>query len=208
MKQPKRVLLAVVALVALLPHAPKLLKENDQERGLPVAVIGPAATEPMKLPQVEPQQVELKTTAATSDPAQAEPEKAKPEQQPHPWDVLPIAEPEYSENPLAGLEEAYMVEAFDADWAMPIEANFHSVLETAKLFDTEVEQAECRTTLCRFAVVHKNSGAQDAFVEAFLQSPLLSLSQGSIAHHSRESNDGSISAVYFLARNEIAHVQN
>lgn len=207
MNKPNIFFLLVIALVALLPLAIERGREDtptarveQNEQAVPEARSSiaqqPATPEPAD--KTKPGSAQNALAAIAED---SEQETAQP------WDVLPIEEPAATAEPLADLEDAYLSEAFDPDWATPLEESFHNVFDSVRLQESTVEQAECRTTLCRFAITHRNSAAQDAFVQAFLQSRLLPLNQVTIAQHSQKTADGSIAAVYFLARNELAAVQ-
>lgn len=207
MNKPNIFFLSVIALVALLP----LAIERGREDAPTARVEQTEQAVPEPRSSIAPQPVtpepadKAKPASAQNAPAVLAEESGQEAAQP--WDVLPIEEPAATAEPLAELEDAYLSEAFDPDWATPLEESFHNVFDSVRLQESTVEQAECRTTLCRFAITHRNSAAQNAFVQAFLQSQLLPLNQVTIAHHSQKTADGSIAAVYFLARNELAAVQ-
>ncbi len=204
MRKLNLIFLSAIALAALLSY---WTPRNTEPVSIPEAASqSPPTQQQAQTTTAVTSTIAIRPIAATRDSTEEEQPAAQDES--HPWDVLPIEEPVATTEPLAELEEAYMTEAFDPDWAAPLEESFHSAFDAARLQDSTVEQAECRTTLCRFTITHKNSAAQDAFVLAFLQSRLLPLNQVTIAQHSQQTADGSIAAVYFLARNELAQVHN
>lgn len=209
MRKPNVIFLSVIALAAMLPHAPHwVLSEKKPATNAVAAVKQGTSTQILEQTVIDSTTPLVASRSSIPPPASTEENKPDLKEEAHPWDVLPIEEPMADSEPLAELEEAYMTEAFDPDWATPLEESFHTVFDAVRLQDSAVEQAECRTTLCRFAITHKNSAAQDAFVQAFLQSRLLPINQVTIAQHSQKTADGSIAAVYFLARNELAQVHN
>lgn len=208
MRKPNVIFLSIIAMAALLPHTSRWMDTPHEETSAPIAekktrLPAPTKKDDSVAAETSAPQITLSSAQAAVAPA-GEASVDKPD----PRHVLPIEEPTETIEPLAELEEAYMTEAFDPDWATPLEESFHSVFDAVRLQDSTVEQAECRTTLCRFAITHKNSAAQDAFVQAFLQSRLLPLNQVTIAQHSQKTPDGNIAAVYFLARNELAQVHH
>lgn len=209
MRKPNVIFLSIIAMAALLPHTTRWMDDRDE----PVATVNTspsvAKVKPASGPaQPAPEEVAA-TRAATPETLEARAPAEHPADEPHPWHVLPIEEPAEAGEPLATLEEIYLNEGFDPEWAGPLEEDFYRTFETANLSGSAVEQAECRATLCRFAILHQDSAAQDEFIQAFLKSPLLPLiNQGAIAHHSQPAADGTVSAVYFLARNELAHVHH
>lgn len=217
MRKPNMIFLSIIAMAALLPHTSRWIDtpQDDPlatstsplaEESKPVSAVPAKKTdEPVAAANFVPQLPAPSGAAAQSTAAPATEPTADEADRRH---VLPIDEPTATTEPLAELEEVYLTEVFDPEWAMPLEESFHSVFDAVRLQDSTVEQAECRTTLCRFAITHKNSAAQDAFVQAFLQSRLLPLNQVTIAQHSQKTPDGNIAAVYFLARNELAQVHH
>jgi hypothetical protein len=205
MRKPNTLFLSLIAVVALLPHAPwHALTPNPA----PVAAVepDPPASLGTLTAAVKPTPLILESLAVTGKLVVEAGDTMAAEEPASPWDVLPIKAP--TTEPLAALEEIYLTEAFDPAWAAPLEANFYQVFDTLQLRDSAIEQAECRTTLCRFAIVHQNSAAQDAFVRAFLSSPLLPLNEVTLTHHDEATADGGVAAVYFLARNELAQLQD
>lgn len=209
MRKPNMIFLSIIALVALLPHTSRWLTSPEQASTPSVSA---APTAPPIAPTERRAAPVLTASedhpAAVPETLPAPSQNQAPVEEAHPWDVLPIAEPVDTE-PLNTLEEIYLTESFDADWAGPLEADFYQTFEMANLSDSAVEAAECRATLCRFALLHDDPQAQNAFIQAFLESPLLPLiHQGAIAHHSQQAADGSITAIYFLARNELAHARH
>ena len=222
MRKPNVIFLSIIAMAALLPHTSRWI---DTPQDDPLATSTSPLTEESKPVSAEPAKKpdELVAVAnfvpqlpapsgaaeqSTSAQSTAAPATERSADEPDPRHVLPIEEPTATTEPLAELEEVYLTEVFDPEWATPLEESFHSVFDAVRLQDSRVEQAECRTTLCRFAITHKNSAAQDAFVQAFLQSRLLPMNQVTIAQHSQKTADGNIAAVYFLARNELAQAHH
>lgn len=221
MRKPNVIFLSIIAMAALLPHTSRWIEtpQDDPlatstsplaEESKPVSAVPAKPDEPVAAANFVPQLPAPSSAAEQSTSAQstAAPATEPTADEADPRHVLPIDEPAATTEPLAELEEVYLTEVFDPEWAMPLEESFHSVFDAVRLQDSTVEQAECRTTLCRFAITHKNSAAQDAFVQAFLQSRLLPLNQVTIAQHSQKTPDGNIAAVYFLARNELAQVHH
>lgn len=211
MRKPNIIFLSVIALAALLPHTHVLIQDDPATaRVAPLlpTVKTEARAEPLSpfvissdthsvnkkladLDSADTKPLGLEDAASVITPDDAEEE-----------DVLTITEPD--ENPLDALESIYSAESFDPSWAAAIEETFYDVLNTAALPGSDVEQAECRKTLCRFSVSHQDSAAQNAFIQAFLQSHLVSKQAfGTIAHHSETVTDGGIAAVYFLSRSEV-----
>jgi hypothetical protein len=211
MRKPNLIFLSVIALAALLPHTHLLLQDDPAT----ARVEQPSPAEKTKAPteSSNPPVLSSATRPATekqagSNSADTKPlnvEDADPVVTPDNADeeeALIIAAPD--ENPLDALETVYSAESFDPSWATPIEETFYDVFNTAALLGSDVEQAECRKTLCRFSVAHQDADAQNAFIQAFLQSHLVSKQAfGTIAHHSETTTDGGIAAVYFLSRNEM-----
>lgn len=219
MRKPNIIFLSIIALAALLPLASHWMNA-DHDTATPNSVSATVTTarpssalvQPTEKPVARQSELIAAASSATKQSAKPTTEPTQPEHsadEAHPWHVLPIEAPAAAGEPLAALEEIYLTEGFDSEWAGPLEEDFYRTFETANLAGSDVEQAECRTTLCRFAILHQDIQAQEAFIQAFLESPLLPLiNQGAIAHHSQSAADGRVTAVYFLARNELANVNH
>lgn len=212
MRKPNVIFLSAIAFAALLPHTHWLIQGDSA-----TARVGqPSPAEKTKAPteSSNPPALSSATRPATETQADSNGADTKPS---NVEDADPVVTPDNTEaeevltitapdeNPLDALETVYSTESFDPSWATTIEETFYDVFNTAALLGSDVEQAECRKTLCRFSVSHQDSEAQNAFIQTFLQSNLVSKQAfGAIAHHSETTTDGGITAVYFLSRNEMS----
>lgn len=95
-------------------------------------------------------------------------------------------------------EAALQKETEDPTWSGEARDLIDSAVATEELAATSVQDVECRATLCRVEVTHKDRQAQVAFESQFIMAIAQLLPQATL--RTVENEDGSSSTVLYLAR--------
>lgn len=134
----------------------------------------------------------------------------------HEYDVRPIEEPEWAtrieeepevdmpqsadENRFQALEEKLRNETRDDEWADRIEQNFNQIFAEAILEDSVIIDMHCRTSLCKFEVLHSTNEAANIFVTTFVNRPDLSLTSQNVFMRESKDPSGVLTADYYWSK--------
>ncbi len=102
-----------------------------------------------------------------------------------PFDVLPIASPSLHINSTSSqvtyLEEKLISEAYDGEWAPEMEVKARNTFRQASLKHSNITSADCRTSLCKISITHKDENAEQTFYR--MLAPLLKNKRGKLVRH-------------------------
>lgn len=131
----------------------------------------------------------------------------------HEYDVGPIEEPEWAiesddlspaseTDILQQMDEHLASEDRDPHWADAIENEFNQIFAEAILAGSSIVEMECRTSLCKFEVVHLNAEAAQHFASAFINNRTSSLQAQNVLAHTIKDPSGGVNNTYYWTRNK------
>lgn len=95
-------------------------------------------------------------------------------------------------------EAALQKEITDTAWSVEVLASVTDTVSSEELAATSIQDVECRATLCRVEVTHKDLEARSAFERQFFAAIAQVLPQAML--QTVENGDGSINTVMYLLR--------
>ncbi|MFL0799768.1 MAG: hypothetical protein K6L80_04915 [Agarilytica sp.] len=123
-----------------------------------------------------------------------------------PFDILPIQSPalqyDTTKNHITDLEEKLLTEEYDGEWAPEMEIKARNIFKKAALKNSNIETTDCRTSLCKITITHKDAAAEQTFYNAL--APIFQDQRGKLVR--QLSDDGRPSTTLYQFR-ENAHNQ-
>ncbi len=117
-----------------------------------------------------------------------------------PFDILPIQSPpiQYDtiKNHITHLEEKLLTEEYDGEWAPEMEVKARNTFKKAELKNSNIETTDCRTSLCKITISHKDTMAEQMFYQAL--APILQDQHGKLIR--QQNDDGRPSTTLYQFR--------
>jgi hypothetical protein len=102
------------------------------------------------------------------------------------------------EQVVSHLDDSFHNESYDSDWAAQIETEITEDFKGIEWNSSTLTDTNCRSTLCRVVVTHKNVGAADEFVARMGTLQAFANTEGFYQHVTLE--DGASATVVYIAR--------